>query len=63
MTELVDPIDGKKIIKGSKGTTSTLRCKKGESAEDCAERHTAAGWKVPPGAKLGADNVGPLLEW
>lgn len=61
--DLVDPLDGKKIITGSKGKTSTLRCKKGESAADCAARHEEAGWDVPGGYKLGSDAVGPKLEW
>lgn len=63
MSELRDPIDGKRIIKGSQGTTTKLRCKKGESADDCAERHKSKGWDVPGGYKLGADEVGPVLEW
>lgn len=60
---LVDPIDGKMIIKGTRGNTTTLRCKKGESAEECAERHKEAGWDVPGGYKMGSDGVGPKLEW
>jgi hypothetical protein len=43
--------------------TTTLRCKKGETAIECAERHKAAGWDVPGGYKLGSDEVGPILEW
>lgn len=64
MSDLRDPLDNKKIISGSKGKTSTLLCKKGESAADCAERHKEAGWDVPPGFKLGQDKTGkPMLEW
>lgn len=61
--DLTDPLDGAKIITGSKGKTTTLRCKKGETAIACAERHKAAGWDVPGGYKLGSDQVGPKLEW
>lgn len=61
---LSDPLDGRRIISGTRGKTSTLLCKIGESAEDCAARHRAAGWDVPPGFKLGKDDAGrTLLEW
>lgn len=63
MSKSYDPLDGRTLIKGSKGQTSTLRCKIGESADECAERHKAAGWDVPPGYKLGKDGSGPVLEW
>lgn len=55
--------DGARIITGSRGKTSTLRCKVGESVEECAKRHEEAGWDLPPGYKLGSDNSGPKLEW
>lgn len=60
---LRDPDNGDRIISGSKGKTTVLRCKRGESADDCAERHKAAGWEVPPGFALGKDANGPKLEW
>lgn len=60
---LNDPITGERIISGTKGKTSTLRCKMDESAEDCANRHIENGWDVPPGYKLGTDAVGPILIW
>ena len=36
MSELKDPLDGKKIITGTHGKTTTLRCKTGEKAIECA---------------------------
>lgn len=59
----VDPLDGKKIISGPRGSTTTLRCQKGEALEACVLRHTEAGWELPPGAKMGRDQVGPVLTW
>lgn len=60
----VDPDTKKRIIKGSRGSTTTLLCKKGETAIACAKRHEAAGWNVPGGYKLGTDKSGrPVLEW
>jgi hypothetical protein len=64
MSELSDPDTGKKIISGSRGKTTTLLCKVGESADECAERHRDNGWDVPPGYKLGTHTNGdPVLEW
>lgn len=61
--DIVDPVTGARIITGDRGKTSTLRCKPGESAEDCAQRHKDNGWDVPAGAALGKDKSGPVLEW
>lgn len=61
---LADPDTGEKIISGTRGKTTALLCRRDESADDCAERHKAAGWDVPPGYKLGTDKSGvPKLEW
>jgi hypothetical protein len=50
-----------KMWTGSRGMTKTLRCKIGENAEECAERHRKAGWEVPSNVKLGEDEEGPVL--
>lgn len=63
MTKLTDPLDGKEILKGPRGSTTTLRCKKDEDQTACIERHKAAGWPVPSNAKLIKGPNGPELEW
>lgn len=50
-----------KWVSPKDGLTDTLRCKVGESAEECADRHRKAGWEVPTSVSLGEDERGPVL--